>query len=51
MEMSLVKELFGYAWADFESFLNAREMCGDNTNPESDYVFEIMTAMLDDVTS
>ena len=50
MDKNLVNEIFGHAWADFQSFLEAREMCGDNTSPESDFVFNVMTAMLDDVT-
>jgi hypothetical protein len=48
MSIDLIKELFGYAWADFREFLNAREMCGDNVNEESDFVFGAMLAMLED---
>lgn len=47
MSIDLIKELFGYAWADFEAFLCAREVCGDNTSEESDFVFGSMLAFLE----
>jgi len=48
MSTDLIKEIYGYAMADPQEYLNAREMCGDNTNEESDFVFGMLLAFVED---